>query len=106
MLKLLIIIFLLLLGLISLKAKMNLNMTRKTNIKDSVPSPLSEAIAQLIGVAGGIYLSLIMFCTFLSINIPDQITIFSIAIDPLALFAILLSFVQPIFIYLLRNKLN
>jgi hypothetical protein len=61
-------------------------------------SPLSLAIQELLAVAGGIYLSLVMLISFLRLNIPDKIKIFELTIDPIASTAILLTIIQPFFL--------
>ena len=58
-------------------------------------SPFAEAVRQLVGVAGGIYLSLVMLTGFLGLNLPERVIIRQIELDPLALFAIGLACVQP-----------
>ena len=60
-----------------------------------VASPLAEAVRQLVGVAGGIYLSLVMLTGFLGLNLPERVIIQQMELDPLALFAIGLACVQP-----------
>lgn len=59
-------------------------------------SPFAEAVRQLVGVAGGIYLSLVMLTGFLGMNLPERVMIKQMELDPLALFAIGLACVQPI----------
>ncbi|MGI6552964.1 MAG: hypothetical protein ACOX37_08085 [Bacillota bacterium] len=56
----------------------------------------SEALAQLVGVAGGIYLSLIMLVSFLDLDLPEKVTIAGISMQPLALAALLLAILQPL----------
>ena len=65
-------------------------------------SPLSLAIQELIAIAGGIYLSLIMLVSFLKISIPDKINISSVDMDPLAFVAISLAILQPIVINFIK----
>ena len=69
----------------------------------AIDSPMAEAIAQLIGVAGGIYLSLIMAVSFLGMAQPEKIMILDLAVDPLALVAIVLAFLQPIGLHFIRK---
>ena len=61
-------------------------------------SPFAEAVRQLVGVAGGIYLSLVMLTGFLGMNLPERVIISRMELDPLALFAIGLACVQPLFL--------
>ncbi|MBP2630904.1 MAG: hypothetical protein H6Q70_1532 [Firmicutes bacterium] len=65
-------------------------------------SPLSLAIQELIAIAGGIYLSIIMLVSFLKISIPEKINLYNVDIDPLALVAISLAILQPIIINLIK----
>lgn len=59
-------------------------------------SPVSLAIQDLIAIAGGIYLSLIMLVSFLKFPVPEKIHLGTVELDPLALFSICLGIVQPI----------
>jgi hypothetical protein len=63
------------------------------------PSPFTNALAYLVGVAGGIYLSLSLVVDFLGAKVPAQVNIWGLEIDPLAAAAILLAVLQP---FLLR----
>ena len=65
--------------------------------QDPVPSAFSVAIAELLGIAGGIYLSLIMVVSFLELTIPERIVLWGVAVKPLALLAIVLTLIQPLF---------
>lgn len=74
---------------------------KKRNVLDQVPdapisSFLSEALAQLVGIAGGIYLSLIMLVSFLELDIPHRITFAGLSMQPLAFLALGLAVLQPI----------
>lgn len=76
---------------------------RSTN-SEIKQSPLSIAIQELIAVAGGIYISLIMLISFLKLSVPNQITLTSQTdIDPLALLALVISILQPFVIKLVRR---
>ncbi len=63
-------------------------------------TPVSEAIVSLVGMAGGIYLSLILLFTFLDVVVPNKIRLGQVEMDPLAAFAIGLAVLQPFFIRL------
>ena len=65
---------------------------------DSMPSPFSRALTELLASAGGIYLSLMLLVQFLSVELPSQIHIFGLDIEPLALAAILIASIQPFFV--------
>ena len=58
------------------------------------PSPLSMAIAQLVGTAGGIYLSLELLFSFLKIP-KDWWSASTFVVEPLALCSLALAIVQP-----------
>lgn len=81
---------------------------RTTRYRQSVQvepriSPVSLAIQELIAIAGGIYLSLIMVVSFLKINIPEKINIYTVDVDPLAFLAICLGIVQPMIMILIKK---
>jgi len=58
------------------------------------PSPLSQALAQLVGTAGGIYLSLELLFTFL--KVPEEVYKHSVfGMELLAFLALVLAIVQP-----------
>lgn len=62
---------------------------------EPIPSPFSLALGELLGVAGGIYLVLVMLVSFLGVTIPERVEILSVRFDPLALASVLLAVVQP-----------
>lgn len=62
---------------------------------EPISSPFSLALGELLGVAGGIYLVLVMLVSFLGIAIPERVELLSVRFDPLALSAVLLALVQP-----------
>lgn len=64
-------------------------------------SPLAEALRQLVGIAGGIYLSLVMLTGFLGLELPERILIYQMKLDPLAIVSILLACVQPLILAML-----
>lgn len=64
----------------------------------AVPSPLSEALQELIGLAGGIYLSLLLLVSFLKIQLPKTVEFFSVEIELLPAIAIVLAIIQPFFL--------
>jgi hypothetical protein len=65
--------------------------------RDTKSSPLSLAIQEIVAVSGGVYLSLVMLTSFLKLEIPERVLLSTIAIDPLALTAICLAMIQPLF---------
>ncbi|TDA68908.1 MAG: hypothetical protein D9V47_06465 [Clostridia bacterium] len=62
---------------------------------EPISSPFSLALGQLLGVAGGIYLVLVMLVSFLGVAIPERVAILSVRFDPLAVSALILALVQP-----------
>lgn len=63
-------------------------------------TPFSKALVGLIGMAGGIYLSLILMFTFLDVIVPGKMCLGSVEMDPLAAIAIGLAVLQPFLIRL------
>lgn len=61
----------------------------------SRPSPLSQALAGLVGTAGGIYLSLVLLFTFLGLELPERVMLWGVQVEPLAAISIALAVVQP-----------
>lgn len=60
----------------------------------AVSNPLAGALSQLVGTAGGIYLSLELLFSFL--QIPEDYWDGSIFfVEPLAVFSLLLAIIQP-----------
>ncbi|MBS3968821.1 MAG: hypothetical protein KGZ94_01760 [Clostridia bacterium] len=58
-------------------------------------SPVSQALAELVAIAGGIYLSLLMLTTFLGLELPSTMKIISVEIDTIAGIALFLTLAQP-----------
>lgn len=73
-------------------------------IGESKSSPISRAITNLIGMAGGIYLSMVLFLTFIEANIPEKIHIGSVGLEPLATVAIVLAIIQPFILKLIQIR--
>lgn len=66
-----------------------------TIIGEGKTSPLSQALANMLGVAGGIYLSLVVIATFLEIDLPARIHLGGLSMEPLAAVSILMAVAQP-----------
>lgn len=62
---------------------------------DPIDSPVSRALTETLGLAGGIYLALVMATSFLQVEVPEKIAVFSLEMEPLAFTSILLAVVQP-----------
>ena len=94
-----------LLGLLSLAVKVRMKNNRyRYNGEGAVSTPLAEALAQLAGIAGGIYVSLLLVLSFLGIEGLSQVSLFGVEIDPLALIALLLACGQPLLLWFLRRQ--
>lgn len=63
---------------------------------DPKPSPLSQAVQQLVEAAGGIYLALVMLVSFLQLDVPEKVFFLGVGIDPLALFSLVVASLQPL----------
>jgi len=87
----LVVLLLLLLLAVRLKARYY----RSSNV-EAVASPASRALAELVAVAGGIYLSLVLLVSFLKLNLPEAVAIGQVQVDPLAIAALLVALLQPL----------
>ena len=77
----------------------NKNRTQKQEIPEHTePSPLSQALQELVAQAGGIYLSLVLLVSFLQIDLPERWAIIGIKMDPLAFISLGLAMIQPVVI--------
>ncbi|HHX51853.1 MAG TPA: hypothetical protein GX711_10480 [Clostridia bacterium] len=99
------ILILLILISLYLSIRQRMVLRKKRKVFDQLPDEpiktlFSEALAQLVGVAGGIYLSLIMLVSFLGLDLPEKVTIAGISMQPLALLALLLAILQPLWMTL------
>lgn len=62
---------------------------------DERSSPLSQALAGLVGTAGGIYLSLVLLLEFLNIDVPARVSLGPVSLEPLASISLFLAVIQP-----------
>lgn len=88
---------------VALKLRMRSNLYRQ---EQTIASPLAEAMSQLVGISGGIYLSLVMLVSFLGVEAPAKISFMDMLLDPLALLSILLACLQPFGLVFLRRFLS
>lgn len=58
-------------------------------------SPVSQALAELVAIAGGVYLSLLMLTTFLGLELPPKVILLSVEIDTIAGIALVITLLQP-----------
>lgn len=76
---------------------------RVRHYRDSVagietkPSPVALAVQELVATAGGVYLAIVALTSFLKLDMPDKVTLMAVGVDPLAVTAIVLAIVQPVF---------
>jgi len=66
------------------------------------PSPVSQALTELVAIAGGIYIALLLITTFLGLELPDKIKIISVEFDTIAGIALFLALVQPFVLKILK----
>ncbi len=103
---LIIVIAVLALMLISVRERIRIKEIRERawDGSETKSSPLSQAIANLIGTAGGIYLSLVMLFSFMEVQLPGKINLLKLELEPLAAFSFTLAIVQPFVIRLWQMK--
>ncbi len=78
------------------RVKRALGVGRRELPLEPQPSPVSIALGELLAVAGGIYLALLMAVTFLDLEIPAKISIGTFQMEPLAAISLALALVQPL----------
>jgi hypothetical protein len=68
-------------------------------------SPLSRALAELVGTAGGIYLSLTLARDFLKLDVPGRVYVrpWHMEVEPLAALSLALALLQPYVMRLYRD---
>ncbi|MDW7675538.1 MAG: hypothetical protein SCK28_13500 [Bacillota bacterium] len=108
MINVLLLLMLLLLLFFAIRAKVSSQKTRRptSSIPDEIKlSPFSKALAEIVAIAGGIYISLSLLISFLNLSIPEQILIAdSIRLDPVAMLAIIIAIIQPLVVKVLNFK--
>lgn len=104
------VVILLTLVIWATRTRMRLRAAAKTRsfktIENSAASPLSTALGELIAIAGGIYLSLVLLESFLELSVPDTVNIMNVTIDPLAFLSIIIALVQPAVLSLYQRYLQ
>lgn len=107
---LLFILIVILLVVLSVRERVRLMYRRDKDwdiIGEAKSSPISRAMASLVGTAGGIYLTLVLMQTFLELEVPANVQMGSIAMEPLAAVSIAIALLQPFvmrFISLTRKR--
>ncbi len=91
----LIIIFILFFFAVRTKRTLQ-RMRTMAQLENAVDSPTSVAIGELVAIAGGIYLSLILLTSFLKVNMPARISFYDWSVDYLAAIAFAIALFQPI----------
>lgn len=64
---------------------------------EEIASPLGQAIKDFVAVAGGVYLGLMALAEFLKVPAPVKGQLWGISFDPIAIIAVLLAIVAPLF---------
>ncbi|MFZ5592538.1 MAG: hypothetical protein ACOY81_12130 [Bacillota bacterium] len=91
----------------SLRERVRLRVLRNKKGWDEQSSkvtPFSEALTNLIGMAGGIYLSLMVFFSFLELDLPSRVRILSLYVEPVAAVSFALALVQPFVLRLIKRS--
>ncbi len=68
---------------------------RGSDVPPPRPTPLSQGIVDLVAVAGGIYLSLVMVASFVGFSIPGKVEFLGGNIDPVAALSVFLALIEP-----------
>lgn len=93
-----IVLLLVLLGLIVLSLWLRVRLRRDSVAGvETKSSPVAAAIQELVATAGGVYLAIVALTSFLRLDMPDKVSLMAVAVDPLAVTAIVLAVVQPLF---------
>lgn len=103
----LVIIVVLVLVPLSVRERIRLNRYRDKDwdaIGEAKSTPISRALTNLVGMAGGIYLSIILLVTFLEIKVPERIKFGTVSLEPIATISILIAIIQPFVIRVLEMR--
>lgn len=68
---------------------------RSLKASDTRQTPLSQGIVDMVAIAGGIYLSLVMVANFVGYAVPGNVPFLGGEVDPVALIAVTLALVEP-----------
>lgn len=84
---------------LSVRERLRLKNRLLSGVEDLPVEPKSSyftvAMGELLAIAGGIYLTLLVTVTFLAIEIPSRISIGLISFEPLAAISLLIAIIQP-----------
>ncbi|MDR7865520.1 MAG: hypothetical protein RIN56_01820 [Sporomusaceae bacterium] len=93
-----IVLLLVLLALIVLSLWLRVRLRRDSVAGvETKSSPVAAALQELIATAGGVYLAIVALTSFLRLDMPEKVSLMAVAVDPLAVTAIVLAIVQPLF---------
>ncbi|MGI6620016.1 MAG: hypothetical protein ACOX35_01005 [Bacillota bacterium] len=81
----------------SMNARVKQITRARSRAYQEVSSPLSEAIKDFVAVAGGVYLGLMALSEFLKVPVPIEAEVWGLSFDPIAVVAVLLAIVAPMF---------
>jgi len=87
----------------SVRSKIYLNQKRRKDLPEVISNPVSQALTQILGTAGGIYLSLVMLASFLGLEVPEKVLFGQWSIDPLAFFSLSITLLQPVIMRVLQK---
>lgn len=85
----------LLLVILSVRERIRIKSYREKTLPESKSSPLSQALAGLVGTAGGIYLSFVVLFNFLEVEIPSRVQVWQFKLEPLAAISLAVAILQP-----------
>lgn len=80
---------------ISVFLRVRIRINGRDRAESTIASPLSEAVSQTVGIAGGIYVALVLLFGFLEIEVPQRMQIATVTLNPMALCSIVLACAQP-----------
>ncbi len=93
-------IVILMLIFFSVRERVRLRLLREKDwgsIGETRSSQISQALANLVGVAGGIYLAMLVMASFLELQLPERLELGGVSMEPLAAFSVIISLAQPFF---------
>ncbi|KUO52269.1 MAG: hypothetical protein APF76_04330 [Desulfitibacter sp. BRH_c19] len=86
------------------KVKHKVRTSSASGIPEEIKSsPVSQALAELVAIAGGVYLSLLMLTTFLGLELPSKMKLVSVEIDTIAGIALILTLAQPFILKIFKK---
>ncbi len=86
---------LLALCVLSVKRRVRFKILRQELPFETKPSVVSQALMELIAVAGGIYIALIATTAFLAVDVPERVPLAGLRLDPIAAVSLVISAILP-----------